>query len=620
MPTSGSEYSMNRRNDWTDRASHRLSRRSVLKSTGGLAVGAALLAACGDSNGGGQTPGPVTQAQDTSKEAKRGGTFLVSRAGEAFTFDPHVGLAGAIGSLPFSRLIKVKPGYLKAEGWNFEGDIFESWEFSPDQLTLTGKVRPDFRWHNIAPVNGRQIDAEDVVFSMQRYESIGQNRANFFAKANPDAPIETVTAVDSRTVRIKLKQVVSGVIGLLATSAGGMQFVPKEAGSGFDPRNVCLGSGRWMLAENVGSVSLTFKRHEGHYDAQRMYMDARREAIIPAYATGLAQFQAGALHYYPARLADVLHLKKQVPDLDMYVTDPPFNHAIFKWGWNPALGPGTPFRDIRLRQAFAMGIDRELVMDTLYDVSKVKAEGIDLKTYFYSAVQTSPGGVFGGEKAYWLDPRHKDFGANAKYYRYNIEEAKKLVSAAAGAGGVSFTAHYASQYGDDYRRSVEMFLGFGQDLGFRIKQDDTPLNSEFRPKYADPQGDYDGVAFRSRPPGGIFDSVEIAFLEFTPHPGIAYSGFFPAGGVWKQGDPRYTILLKKARQEFDAERRRGLMYDFQRMEAEDQYQPSFVGTAEQLALYWPAVRNVNVFHDDALPFISGLGLWLDTTRPPLGAG
>ena len=73
----------------------------------------------------------VSKAQDTSKDAKRGGSFLYSRNQEVFTFDIHLGLAGAIGNLPYSRLFTSKPGHLETEGWVFEGDMFESWELSP---------------------------------------------------------------------------------------------------------------------------------------------------------------------------------------------------------------------------------------------------------------------------------------------------------------------------------------------------------------------------------------------------------------------------------------------------------------------------------------------------------
>jgi peptide/nickel transport system substrate-binding protein len=410
-------------NYWRRTANGRLNRRRLLAATGAAALGGSFLAACGGGSNKGSAGGDISslvaKPQDTSKDARKGGTLLASRIQDAFTFDPHLGLAGSIGNTEvYSRLFKLKASYLKTGGWEFDGDMFESWEFSAEKLLLTAKVRPNFKWHNVAPVNGRQVDAQDIAFSWGRYESIGQNRGSFSAKANPDAPIESMTAVDDRTVRIKLNQPVGGLIGLFATTAAGMYFVPKEADTAFDPRNICIGSGNWMIGENKASVSLTFKRHEGHYDAGRMYLDERRDIILPEYASSLAQFQTGALHRFAVRQEDILGIKRQVPELQLYINQPPSNHGIYKWGWNPALGAKTPFRDKRLRQAFAMAIDRDLLMETIFNLSRFASEGVNLKSYLYSAVQTSPSGVYGGDEAFWLDPKSKDFGPNAKYYQY----------------------------------------------------------------------------------------------------------------------------------------------------------------------------------------------------------
>ena len=121
------------------------------------------------------------------------------------------------------------------------------------------------------------------------------------------------------------------------------------------------------------------------------------------------------------------------------------------------------------------------------------------------------------------------------------------------------------------------------------------------------------MTFAPRPSGGIFDPVEIAFVEFSPSAATGYSGFFSENSSFQKGDPEITSLLKRARGEFEEKRRQSLMHEFQRMEADNQYQPSFVAVADTLAVNWPVIQNYAVFPGE-LPFV---GLWLDPEKPPL---
>jgi hypothetical protein len=66
-----------------------------------------------------------------------------------------------------------------------------------------------------------------------------------------------------------------------------------------------------------------------------------------------------------------------------------------------------------------MTIDRDLFIDTFYNVASFEKSGLDMATGLSTAVRCdSPG--------WWLDPKGKDFGPNAKYFKYDLAEAKKL--------------------------------------------------------------------------------------------------------------------------------------------------------------------------------------------------
>ena len=87
----------------------------------------------------------------------------------------------------------------------FRPHLAASWD-TPDPLTIVFNIRKGVKWQDKAPMNGRELTADDVVFNFQRMLGLGD-----FAEAGP-SPVthgschsaESVTATDRYTVVIKL--------------------------------------------------------------------------------------------------------------------------------------------------------------------------------------------------------------------------------------------------------------------------------------------------------------------------------------------------------------------------------------------------------------------------------
>ena len=52
--------------------------------------------------------------------------------------------------------------------------------------------------------------------------------------------------------------------------------------------------------------------------------------------------------------------------------------------------------------------------------------------------------LVGSYEGWWLDPKGKDFGPNAKYFQHDLAEAKKLLAAAGYPNGFETTSHYVT--------------------------------------------------------------------------------------------------------------------------------------------------------------------------------
>jgi len=180
-----------------------LTRRDLLKLGGtALAVGAAA----------GASAPHAAQAQSP----KRGGTFRLRSHVAPVHFDPHQTIAFSTMiplSFAYSRLVKVKGGSSVVPGTQpVESDLAESWERQGDTVYVF-KLKKGVRWHNKPPVNGRELTAEDVRYTYDRFLTI---------KGNPNKTVlemvDKVEAVDKYTVKFTLREPNAWFIDRLAST------------------------------------------------------------------------------------------------------------------------------------------------------------------------------------------------------------------------------------------------------------------------------------------------------------------------------------------------------------------------------------------------------------------
>src|SRR5262249_4700330 len=158
----------------------------------------------------------------------------------------------------YSDLIMSKPGHLGQPGYaDYLPDAAQSWETSPDGLTITFKLRPGIKWHNKAPVNGRALDADDLRFTWERFARQGRIRTSVANSANPNAPILSWTVPDASTVVMKVKEPTVDLFATLTGPYAGLpSLIPKETDNGFDMRGDMIGTGPWVLSEYKPSLGM----------------------------------------------------------------------------------------------------------------------------------------------------------------------------------------------------------------------------------------------------------------------------------------------------------------------------------------------------------------------------
>jgi peptide/nickel transport system substrate-binding protein len=175
------------------RTAPHLSRRELLQA--GLAAGAALsMWPLGRP--------PLLWGGETA-QPKRGGILRVWGYDPPH-YDPHLTINGkthATLSFVYSTLVRHKVGpEIRPGTFIVEPHLAERWE-APDDTTYVFHLRRGVKWHNKPPVNGRELVAEDVKFTFDRFLT---------EKGNPERQllesVERVEVVDRYAVKFLLKE------------------------------------------------------------------------------------------------------------------------------------------------------------------------------------------------------------------------------------------------------------------------------------------------------------------------------------------------------------------------------------------------------------------------------
>jgi ABC-type transport system substrate-binding protein len=627
-----------------------MGRRRALMAGGGFVAGAALIAACaGDddkSTGGGGGPsgsepsdvnsGIAFQAVDQTKQALKGGVWHTTHApyAEPTSWDVHEFQITAMGSVPqiASLLVNMKPGLLKDPTLDVWGDLAQSWEFSPDKLSLTFKLHPEAKWHPRSPaydglipdsVFERKVDSEDVLASWERMLQVGLGRADFAHSINPEAPVDSVTVPDASTVVIKMARPDVAILPTLATfNVGYFYVIPKEGKSGkIDFRKTAIGSGPFYLKDYEPSVKMVLGRNP-FYEARdplgagRPFVDEREMIFLLDAANGLAQFQSGAIYDWPVPAEQVLGVKRATPGLNLVVGSVGNFPEKVIFGF----GQDSPFRDIRMRQAFSYAIDRDLYAEVAGNVQKFRDAGIPMEVRWATMMPCSTAGFPGGTyEGYWLDPQGSDFGPNAKFFKRNLDEAKKLMSAAGHADGLEFEHTYppSGLFGSASVTRIQLLNGLLEGSGLKPKVREVQL----------PQWE---TIYINNPNPGDFDGIITAVDSGGPDPGaymfqhlhklgLRFAGSNPEGFAAtdprsQEGDPFLNERIDAIRKEFDNAKRIDLSNQMQHYFAEKFYQARYPAGTNSLSLFWPILANNFVYTGD---LNSGwANIWLDNTKPP----
>ena len=345
------------------------------------------------------------------------------------------------------------------------GSLAQSWE-TPDDETIIYHIRQGVHWALNSSseasrlVNGREVTADDVVFSINRaftsktaylysaYTSVGNNPTS-------------IKALDKYTVEVKTLKTMHGLMVLVC---GGFlwtwpQEVINKYGDMKDWKN-SVGTGPFILTDYVAGSAVTLRRNPNYFakdplnpQNQLPYLDGAKMLIIPDISTYLAALRTGKLDMLPAvTWEDAASLIKTNPDLK-YNTR--YQTPTFPVGRVDK--PDLPFKDIKVRQALNMAIDKQEILKSYFGGHAALLGYPWPPTKTYDAIYT---------------PIDQQSQAVKDLFTYNPTKSKQLLAEAGYPNG--FTTHIVcdgtSTQPDMLAIVREQLLKIGVDMQIQPKE------------------------------------------------------------------------------------------------------------------------------------------------------
>lgn len=326
-------------------------------------------------------PGAVRERQGRNGKYY-GGVFNANESEELrglFPLNLVQAASHRIGAQMYEGLVKFDQTALSVEP-----ALASSWTVDPTGTVYTFTLREGVRFHDdacFADGKGRELEAEDVrqcfsalcsfgplneMFWLFQDRVVGANAQYAATLRQESAPgVKGVEVLDKRTVRITLVNPWPGLLQVLAHQ--GCWIWPKELLERYGADAVWhpVGTGPFRMRTFRRGEALVMERNPVYWGTDKdgntlPFLDAVRYTFLQDKGKELEEFEKGNLstiYELPVERTDVFTANdgrfqvQAVPGL-----------TVQFYGFNERR---APFNDVRVRRAFSMAIDRQLLVDSV---------------------------------------------------------------------------------------------------------------------------------------------------------------------------------------------------------------------------------------------------------------
>ena len=420
-------------------------------------------------------------------------------------FDP----ADTLGVItPFMVLYALHDAMVKPMPDNAHAPcLAEAWSTSEDNLTHEFTIRDGVKFHD-----GEPVTADDVKFSFERY----RGAAHELMKDR----VASIEALDPRHVRFTMKQPWPDFLTFYSSASGAGWIVPKKyvekvGDDGF--KKAPIGAGPYKFVSFTPGVELVLEAFEGYWrktpSVKRLVM-----RVIPDESTRLAALKRGEVDIAYSIRGELAQDLRKTPGLKLnpVVLQAPF-WLYFPDQWDEK----SPWRDLRVRQAANLALDRDGMNQALFLGYCKTTNSIIPYTFGF----------------FWQPPTAV----------YDPDKAKKLMAEAGYASGFDAGLYYVdSSYANVGEVAINNFAAIGINLKLQPIERAAFFAGDAAKKYRG------GVVQRG---SGAFGNAATRLASF-----IVKGGAFVYGSY-----PEIDELFPKQADELDEKKRTAILDKIQQL-------------------------------------------------------
>jgi dipeptide transport system substrate-binding protein len=298
-------------------------------------------------------------------------TLVYCSEGSPEGFNPQLYTAGttfdASARAIYNTLVEFEHGTT-----NLRPGLAESWDISDDGLQYTFHLRQGVAFHTTESFTpSREFNAEDVLYSFERmwkedhpYHSVSGGTYEYFNSVGLPDLLSSIEQVDDRTVRFTLNSPNATFVPIMAMDFASIlsaEYAQAMSDAGTLPEVDLqpVGTGPFQLQVYQKDAVIRYQAHPDYWEGKAA-IDNLVFAITPDASVRWQKLQAGECHVMPYPNPADLETMQQHPDINV------LEQEGLNVGYLAFNTEKEPFDDMRVRQALNLAIDKQAIIDVVF--------------------------------------------------------------------------------------------------------------------------------------------------------------------------------------------------------------------------------------------------------------